>query len=68
MTNQIVLGAPFPESDPPPGGKLIASDEGGKWYLCAQTADGDNYIELGWPWPGQEKSAQELIDAGFEIL
>lgn len=50
-------------------GKLIASVEEDKWYLYAQTPDGDNYINLDWPetWP-KELSAEELRTKGFEIL
>jgi len=49
-------------------GKLCASYEDDAWYLTAESPDGDAFIELAWPWPGEEKSTEELIAAGFEVL
>jgi len=62
---ELTVGHEIPHDN----GKLIASIEDGKWYLCAQTPDGDNYINLDWPktWP-KELSAEELRLKGFEIL
>lgn len=65
LLNKLLASEDMERAD----GRLYASNQEGKWYLTAEGANGDYFVELEWPkaWP-KELTADQLRQHGFEVV